>query len=501
VRARWTLGAIAVAALIAVAPIGDATAMLVASAASPCPPETAGLVGRGWSAYRGDSLLVALTAFDRALQLCPGEGDAVAGLGFANLHLGYLMRAESLFTVLTEADAANSDGWDGLMSAAYRLGDYAVAMAAARRSWSLHQTPEARLILDKIYPGWDRPARPRTARPDSLVVPVRAANERFEVREGRSWRPLFVKGVALSANDRSPAVEDSAQASAWLAGVAGLNANTVRADAPLPSGFYRALAAWNHAHPTRALWLLQGVPVGPPPRGDAQDAARLEHGRAAMRQAVDLIHDSGDAARWTLGWIVSCAWDTRALHIYQRRVPGRHMSAGRYLALADGSSAEAWLAARCDELAAYEAERYGTLRPVSCLATGLPAPTLAPQAGNDAGWFESREINPASDRDVLELLGRRTAGGAPLVLGYGRGPASLAGATTASETWDTDVAGESAARLARAIRSGGAAGGVFRFGAAEPPAVYGALRGAWAEPARPKSGATALPPGKKRGGE
>ncbi len=222
-----------------------------------CPPEAEASSSSAWKALRADSLLAALARFERADRLCPTDVNAKVGLGLAHLGLGYLVRAESLFTAVTTLDPANPDGWDGLMSAAYRLGDYSVAVRAARRSWEIHHNPDARLILDHLYPGWDLPARPRARRPDTLVVPVRARNERFEVPGARGWRPLYVKGVHLGAVlPGQPAGvfhRDSARYAGWLAGIADMNANTVRAGELLPPAFYRALAGWNAAHPERAL--------------------------------------------------------------------------------------------------------------------------------------------------------------------------------------------------------------------------------------------------------
>src|SRR5207245_9835172 len=82
-----------------------------------CPPWTEALIASGWKAYRGDSLLAAHDRFLRATRICPADLDAFVGLAYSNLRLGYLMRAESLFTPVTATDPANPHGWDARTSA------------------------------------------------------------------------------------------------------------------------------------------------------------------------------------------------------------------------------------------------------------------------------------------------------------------------------------------------------------------------------------------------
>ena len=479
-----------------------------------CPPETERLVTTGWKAYRADSTLVALDRFDRAGRLCPIDLDAKVGLGYSNLRLGYLMRAESLFTHVTLLDPNNSDGWEGLMSSAWRLGDNIEALRAARRAWQLHPgNGDAKLILDRIYPGWDRPVRARFKRPDSLVVPVRASNRRFEVRGPGGWTPLYVKGVNLGATlpgalpGEFPA--DSGLYAGWLESIAGMNANAVRLRALLPPDFYRALAAWNDAHPQQVLWLIQGIPAR-----DADTPAGLAALRSEARTVVDATHGAADlfarpgraggrydadVSGWTLGWVLDPGLAPAAVRAYDDAHPGRHMTGGRYLAMADGGAIESWLAARCDELLAYEAERYGTLHPIAYASipaldplahtaggdsTGIDPSLVRATDANPAGWFASYDAYPFDP----ECLGRgytraRSAEGPSAYFGYLRDlnrhhadlPVLITGYGVSSsreddraqpQGWTRGGHDEAAqaqinARLTREIRASGCAGGVL----------------------------------------
>jgi len=359
-----------------------------------CPPETEKLIASGWKAYRADSALAALERFDRADRLCPIDLDAKVGLGYSNLRLGYLVRAESLFTRVTLLDPANSDGWDGLMNAAWRLGDNIEALRAARRSWQLHPgDTDTKLILDRIYPGWDRPARAPHKRPDSLVVPARAAKQRFEVPGPGGWGPFYVKGVnlgvALPGCIPGDFPADSARYAIWLESIAGMNANAVRLCTLLPPAFYRALAGWNGVHPQQALWLIQGVWTELPPGSDFDQPRWLAGLTEQTRNVVDAVHGIADlisrpghacgaydtdVSGWTLAWVFGREWEPAAVKAYDDAHPGRHMAAGRYLAMADGTAMDGWLAARCDELLDYEVGRYNMLHPIA-YASG---PTLDP---------------------------------------------------------------------------------------------------------------------------
>ncbi len=502
-----------------------ASALLCAGAAGadppPCPPETATCLGAGWKALRTDSLLAALGLFERAGRLCPSDIGAKVGLGTTHLKLGYLMRAESLFTAVTSADPANSDGWDGLMTSAYRLGDYSVAVRAARRAWEIHRNPDARDILDRLYPGWDTPSRPRARRPDTLVVPVRARNERFEIHGTRGWWPLFVKGVELApvlpGQPPGAFADDSAGYAGWLDGIADLNANAVRVATLLPPSFYRALGAWNAAHPERALWLIQGLEAPSPPAGDFADPHWTAVLRSDAREVLDAVHGEGevvaqrghaggrydaDVSPWTLAYVLGFPWNPGLVAAFDARDPGRHTYRGRYFSMADGPALDAWLAARVDDLAGYEIERWNTLRPMAyrmsaALASlrrplgaaasrgALDPALIQPTPLNPAGWFASCRVFPfdpepgarepaararsSEGRSVwfgyLRDLRRREAWLPVLVDGYGV-PSSRGAGRVQPQGWDEgghDEAEMAAidARLTREIRESGCAGGVL----------------------------------------
>ena len=354
-------------------------------AAQACPAGSGQASAAGWRAYRADSLDAAHTLFDRSRQLCGRNLDAASGLGYLALRRGDLAAADSLFRFITRADSLNADGWDGLARVASRRGDTATAISSARRALGRDpRNTEARSLLDRLAPDHDRAAPAPFVRPRSLVVAARVNGERFEVPDGRSWRPFYVKGINLGVAlpGRHPAEfpADSSLYAGWLDTIASLHANTVRLYTILPPAFYRALRGWNLAHADRTVWLIHGVWTELPPGNDFDDRGWMGGFEREMERVTDLIHGraaiparaghasgryDADVSAWTLGFIIGREWEPYAVEAYNQAHPGTHAHRGRFLDLRSGTPMDAWLVARCDHMLAYESDRYNTLRPIA----------------------------------------------------------------------------------------------------------------------------------------
>ncbi len=422
----------------------------------PCPPEAAALVTAGWTAYRGDSMTVALARFARADSLCPEGLDAKVGLGNVRLRRGELPAAESLFVLIARRDSANGDAWDGLALARYRRGDAAGALSAARRAIARHPDNTAtRAILDALDPDWAR----AIARPPGAGTPLRAdarvRGDFFEV-PGRigAWRKFYVNGVnmgvALPGKFPSEFPPDSLTYAGWFDTLSAMNANTLRVYTILPPAFYRALRAWNLSHPGRPLWLVHGVWTELPPGHDFNDRDWRAEFRREMRRVVDLLHGGArvpvrpghaggtydaDVSRWTLAYIIGREWEPYAVKDFEAGFSGPSPGyAGRYLATTGGLHSDAWMAEQCDYLLDYEATRWKTIRPIAYTnwptldplthvteatgaeetawrkkvgrviprdpieyendAIGLDATTTRATTANPAGWFASYHAYP-----------------------------------------------------------------------------------------------------------
>jgi hypothetical protein len=383
-------------------------------AQAPCPPGAAATVKAGWAAYRTDSLHRAAERFTRVLHACPGNRDAEVGLGFTLLRLDRAGEADSLFRTVLSASPANADAWEGRARAAFRRGDTTAMLAAGRRALVL--TPanqELRALLDRVAPDWDRAAAGPRRRPTTLQFPARTRGRRFEVLAGGSWRPLYVRGVNLSAAlpGRFPSEfpADSARYAGWLDTLAGMHANALRVYTVFPPAFYRALRAFNLRHPRRALWLIHGVWTELPPGDDFAEPGWQVEFRTEMQRVVDLVHGAAtiprrrghaggrydaDVSPWTLAYIIGREWEPYAVQAWNRRAGSDRSYAGRFLAAERAPAMDLWLARQCDYMLAYEVDSYNALRPIAYTNW----PTLDPLA------------HPTEPTTAEEALRRQRAG-------------------------------------------------------------------------------------------
>ncbi len=397
--------------------------LLVASrpalAQRPCPASSGLASTAGWARLRADSLDAAKQQFRHALSLCSTNLDALTGSGYIALRGGQLEHAESLFSAVVTADPANGDAWIGLALTGERRGDSTAAVTAAHRALQLMpDEPTAGAVLERLTPGWRRPALRESRRPSVLRQTARVLGTRFEVLRQGHWMPIWVKGVnmgvALPGKYPSEFPADSGLYAGWFAMLARANANTVRLYTILPPEFYRALRGWNLQHPDSLLWLVHGVWTELPP-DDAFDAPRFENEfRSEMHRVVDLIHGhaqlavrpghahgryDADVAPWTLAYIIGREWEPYAVLAFDTRHPGLAPYRGRFLAAASAPAMDRWMARQCDSMLAYEFDRWHALRPIAYTNW----PTLDPLS-------HPTESSGEEERDWRRRAGRQAEG-------------------------------------------------------------------------------------------
>jgi hypothetical protein len=216
----------------------------------------------------------------------------------------------------------------------------------------------------------------------------------------------------------------------------------------LPPVFYRALRGWNTRNPDRALWLIHGVWTELPPHHDFENAAWKRGFQSEMRRVVDVIHGTAtiaplqghaagrydaDVSQWTLAYIIGREWEPFAVKAFDA---GRARASyrGRFLEVGTGPRMDLWMAALCDYMVAYEADKYNALRPIAYTnwptldplthpteattkeegqwrrrsgrraeskrleyendAIGLDANLVEPTTANPAGWFAAYHAYP-----------------------------------------------------------------------------------------------------------
>jgi len=446
-----------------------------------CPPEVGLLVDAGWKAYRADSIVVAAARFQRADARCPDGLDARVGLGYAWLRMGASARAESLLSLVVAVDSSYIDAWQGLLRAARRGGHLPLALSAARRVWNLAPgDADAKAALDALSPGWDLAPRARRSRPTGLEAQARTHEESFEVPTSGGWKTFYVKGVNLGVAlpGRFPAEfpDDSLVYAGWIDSISAMNANALRVYTILPPTFYRALAAWNLAHPDRVLWLIHGVWAELPKGDDFDDPTWLNAFHDEMRDVIGAIHGDADilqrsghaggrydadVSRWTLAYIIGREWEPFSVSAFEAHSHRAHKFEGQFLRMADGSPMEAWTAEQCDWMLANEVGRYNTIRPIAYTnwptldplhhpteattpeerrwrkrigrpieyqkleydndAVSLDASRVQATAANPAGWFASYHAYPYYPDFMLyepEYLQARSSEGPSNYFGY-----------------------------------------------------------------------------------
>ena len=165
----------------------------------------------------------------------------------------------------------------------------------------------------------------------------------------------------------------------WFRQMGRLGVRVVREYTIHPPQMYQELAAYDRAHPSAPLYLVQGVtPPGTPHTatpelfnraatddfsGELRDASAAVHG--ALVRPTRPGRASGrwtaDVSPWLAGWIVGLELDPRTTLASDRANAGVPDFHGRYFSsVADSSKTsptERWLAARMDELATAEAAR------------------------------------------------------------------------------------------------------------------------------------------------
>ncbi|MFL5546708.1 MAG: tetratricopeptide repeat protein [Gemmatimonadales bacterium] len=366
--------------------IGCAAALSSAvplSAQMPCPPRADSILAAGWRAYRADSTPKASERFAAAQRLCPENADASVGLGYAKLRLGDARAADALFSQVLSRDTTNADAWEGRIRSSLRLGDTIRAIASGQRALHLNpNNPEVRALLNAIAPEWEHQAPRKQERAKELQLVARTRGRLFEVLSGTSWRPFYVKGVnlgvALPGHYPSEFPADSAVYAGWFNALARMNANTLRLYTILPPSFYRALRAWNVAHPDRLLWLIHGVWTELPPSHDFNEPIWKRGFEDEMYRVVDLLHGSAtiesrpghaagyydaDVSSWVLAYIIGREWEPFAVKAFNENAGGGYQ--GRYLQVQQAPAMDVWLAAECDAMLSYEVAAYNALRPIA----------------------------------------------------------------------------------------------------------------------------------------
>jgi len=247
----------------------------------------------------------------------------------------------------------------------------------------------------------------------------------FVARDGALCRvvdgevtPVFVHavnlGVGVPGTQPGELAATREQYDRWLARMGSIGFNAVRIYTLHYPRFYEALRDYNVAHPDAPVYLLHGVwldeenPV--PARPDLHHLTPIfEQGIvenvSAVHGDIEIGHRFGraygtftaDVSPWVMGWIIGREIYPDEVEFTDVDHPDDTAYDGTYLTLPAGNPTEVWLVERLDFLAGYEAENYGTGRPI-CASSWptldpLTHPTESMWTLEDTHWFDLANLD------------------------------------------------------------------------------------------------------------
>ena len=245
----------------------------------------------------------------------------------------------------------------------------------------------------------------------TYIGPFRAGRRYLQAWNGERYRNLFLKGVNLGVGvpGRFPgelAISED-QYARWLEQMGALGFNVVRVYTLHYPRLYRALRAYNLAHPDAPLYVLHGVYMTEEDPTGTHDLFPLTDGvRARIADVIDAVHGNADiderrgqawghydadVSPWTMGYLIGRELEAFEVVANDRQHPDVVAYEGKHLRLNPATPTAAWVAGHFDYAVGYERERYATTRPV--------------------GWSNRTELDPlhhptepaSSRKDVVTL--------------------------------------------------------------------------------------------------
>jgi len=363
------------------------------------PNDASSLALMGWNHLKLGNPEAAEPRFERAYKLAPDIEDVILGYAYTELALGKKDEATVLLARLATRNAAYEDVFVARGTLLRNSGQNLLAAEEFKRA--LEDNPDNTVALKNLKEIYDVSEDPRKLTlefaplepPAQLTYPARVQGDYIAVQGGGNWRPVFLRGVNLTAAGpghfpAAPGVDPSEYAR-WLRQIKELGANAVRLSTVLPPGFYRALNELNTGSPQSPLWLIQGVPFVDPPEDNLFDPAYLEACKKEIHDVIDVLHGRGDVAAtplhsggiythkvapWVAGIVVGRPWSSYTVVETNRRNAGQRSFSGTYVALASGSPTEVFLAQLLENTATYEKDTYNWQHPLAFLNW----PTLDP---------------------------------------------------------------------------------------------------------------------------
>lgn len=254
---------------------------------------------------------------------------------------------------------------------------------------------------------------------DFPEIPIKyKANGRYiSVWDGARFKDLFIKGINLGVGIPGKHPGELAvtreQYARWFKRMGQAGFNTIRIYTLHYPRFYEELRTYNLSHPSRPLYLIQGIWLKDNATGE-DIYSQTKTFDEEIRSVIDCVHGSGDVPvsfghaygtysadveRWTMAYILGREIDHNEILETDKMYASNTSFAGRAVRLPSGSPTEAWIAARFDHVITYERATYHSERPVGFISW----PTLDPIRHPTENHKTSDEDNAQFDVSRLVL--------------------------------------------------------------------------------------------------
>lgn len=206
--------------------------------------------------------------------------------------------------------------------------------------------------------------------------------DEFGIWNGRGYSPFFVKGINLGVSvpgtlpgQLAASGEDYRR---WFRLIREAGYNTIRTYTLHYPRFYEEIRNFNLANPQSPLLVIQGIWLMEQP--EPADLYNLTgtFGKE-IREVVSAVHGdiviperpgqasgtyTSDISPWVAGYLIGREIFPREVALTNEAHPEETGYHGTYFHLQEADPVEVWLAVRLDSLSIYEAENYGSIRPV-----------------------------------------------------------------------------------------------------------------------------------------
>jgi tetratricopeptide (TPR) repeat protein len=368
----------------------DRSLQLLESAYNIDPNNTATLTLMGWDYLKKGDPKRAEPYFERAHRLAPHVLDLLLGYAYTEIALKKYERAAEFLNILKKNKVDTPDvhvAWATLYREVGRSRDAAreFQLALALDKHNEVAAKNLRELLDvQGDVGEVSLSFQPIVRPPTLTYTARAVGEHLEWHEGKAWKPVYLKGVSLTAalpgHYPINSATDPATYEKWFGQMSDLGANTLHLYTILPPAFYRTLYQYNHASGHQPLRVLQGVVFGDPPQDDLFNHQYYAACQKAIETTIDVLHGQGDVAatpahpgglypndvsEWVTGILIGDEWLSHVVTGNNQLHADMGSYRGTYVQVSAGNATEVFLAQMINYAAEYEQKKYNWEHPLA----------------------------------------------------------------------------------------------------------------------------------------